>query len=161
MWKVLRMTSSYWGRQMPSWDDDSARRVVLLIEAHPWLNDFLAEALADEGYAVAQARDGNRALMLARQQAPAAIVLDPRALDVSVEQVLGQLSANRATRSIPVVLLRADDEAEPPDLQRLLSQLAAVLGPTLRSGGRKDRPAAAQGPVGQAATTGTAADAEG
>ena len=102
MWKVLRITSSYWGRQMPSLDDDSVRSLVLLVEAHPWLSDFLAEALADEGYAVAQAHDGNGAFMLAEQRAPSAIALDPRALDMSVEQFLGQLSANPAIRSIPV-----------------------------------------------------------
>jgi CheY-like chemotaxis protein len=49
---------------------------ILVVDDEPPVRSLCAEILADEGYAVLLARDGREALILARSQPPALILMD-------------------------------------------------------------------------------------
>jgi two-component system, chemotaxis family, chemotaxis protein CheY len=54
------------------------RRPVLVVDDEDAVRDVVAEALADEGYRVAQASNGQEALDAATSERPAVILLDMR-----------------------------------------------------------------------------------
>jgi len=90
------------------------RAKVLIVDDTPENLDILMEALGG-GYAVVAARDGEKALRLARGPAPPDIIL----LDVMMPQMDGyevcqRLQSDPATRAIPVIFLTAlaDEESE-------------------------------------------------
>ena len=73
------------------------------------------------------ALQGRMILNLARELRPRLILLDLHLPDLSGEEVLRQLKADRATASVPVVILSAD--ATPGRLERLLDEGAAACLP--------------------------------
>lgn len=85
-----------------------AERSVLLVEDDPWLRPLLAELLADEGYRVIEAADGDVVASLAAEDPPDAIVLDLRLPRKSGLEVLAELRADPATAHVPVLVLSGE-----------------------------------------------------
>ncbi len=67
----------------------------------------MTELLVDEGYAVAEASNGQIGLELAEQLQPAVIVLDLALPGRSGLEVLQELKARRPTHEIPVLVVSA------------------------------------------------------
>jgi two-component system response regulator AtoC len=75
---------------------------LLIIDDEPNFRDFLAEALAGEGFAVKVAGTARAGLALAQQYAPHIVLLDQKLPDASGLDVLGSL---RCSPGVPVVIL--------------------------------------------------------
>ena len=82
-------------------------RTVLVVDDDPSLRLVLTEALAQEGYTVVQAPDGQVGLRLAERLAPDVILLDLALPGKSGLDVLEELKGRQATRAIPVILMSA------------------------------------------------------
>jgi two-component system, OmpR family, response regulator QseB len=118
---------------------DAAR--VLIVEDDPELSDMLAGLLSDEGYDVAVARDGQRALHLGLTQPYDVMVLDRGLPAIEGLDLLGRL--RRSGVSTPTLVLSAlgnpadrvegldagaeDYLSKPFDLDELLARLRALL----------------------------------
>ena len=88
---------------MPS---DPGGGTILIIEDDADIRDFMAEALADEGHAVATAQDGQDALVwLGNNPAPRLIILDLWMPTMGGEEFRREQLKDPSLASIPVVLL--------------------------------------------------------
>lgn len=83
---------------------------VLLVEDEPAQREILRYNLVSEGYEVTMAENGDDALLLAEEVAPALVLLDWMLPDVSGIEVLRRLKARRQTSEIPVIMLSARSE---------------------------------------------------
>jgi signal transduction histidine kinase/ligand-binding sensor domain-containing protein/DNA-binding response OmpR family regulator len=108
-------------------DRAAEAEVVLIIEDHPDVRQFIREALAEDGYHLLEAPDGAAGVQLARETVPDLVLSDvmmPPGPDGY--QVCEQLKTDPATSHIPVVLLTA--RADPHDkLQGLETGADAYL----------------------------------
>jgi CheY-like chemotaxis protein len=102
--------------------------------------------LESEGYDIIAAKNGQRAISLARSEAPDLIILDIMMPDVDGYAVAAQLRREIATRSIPILIFTAktgiDDKSlgldlgadgfitKPISTRELLSQVDLMLSPT-------------------------------
>jgi CheY-like chemotaxis protein len=78
---------------------------VLIVDDDVLVGDMYRLVLSRAGYSVVVARDGSEGLRMAETAAPDIIFLDIRMPGMDGLEVLRQLSANSATRDIPVVML--------------------------------------------------------
>lgn len=85
---------------------------VLVVEDDTALCELLAWNFSAEGYNVRSTGDGEEALLMVREQHPDAIVLDWMIGQVSGIEVCRRLRKDRATSSIPIVMLTARSEEE-------------------------------------------------
>jgi len=83
---------------------------VLVVDDEPTLTDLLQMALRYEGWEVKTAADGRRALALAREFRPDAIVLDMMLPDIDGMQVLSRVRADG--QQTAVLFLTAKDSLE-------------------------------------------------
>jgi CheY-like chemotaxis protein len=83
---------------------------VLVIDDDPNVVELLRENLAEAGYRVVGARDGEEGIAKARAIGPESIVLDVVMPRKDGWQVLHELKADPATRDIPVVVLSVVDQ---------------------------------------------------
>lgn len=83
---------------------------VLLVEDEPAQREILRYNLVSEGYEVTMAENGDDALLLAEEVAPALVLLDWMLPGVSGIEVLRRLKARRQTSEIPVIMLSARSE---------------------------------------------------
>jgi CheY-like chemotaxis protein len=94
---------------------------VLYIEDNPTTTMLVERILTARPRVVfASAPDGRTGLDRAAHLRPDLILLDLKLPDISGEQVLAQLRADPATRTIPVVVITA--EIDPAVLHRVLTQ---------------------------------------
>ena len=84
---------------------------VLIVDDDLLVGDMYTLALSRAGYRVVVARDGQEGLRLAESAAPDMVFLDIRMPGMDGIEVLRQLSANEATRDIPVVMLTNYDDS--------------------------------------------------
>jgi twitching motility two-component system response regulator PilH len=115
-------------------------RAVLVVEDEPDLLEILGAVFAAEGYHTLLAADGEAAIHLARTERPALITLDLMLPKKSGHEVLAELAADPATRSIPVVVVSAYTGVlaptaqvravvlKPFDVDRLLEIAARLTG---------------------------------
>lgn len=91
--------------------------LVLIVDDATDLRTLLAQWLAGNGWAVAQAADGRQALQHVGQRRPDVLLLDLGLPDLSGAQVVTRLRAEPATASLPIVLLTGGREPArlPPD----------------------------------------------
>lgn len=73
--------------------DERDRPVALIVEDDPDTRALIAETLERGGWSVRQARDGQQALMLAREHVPHVIVLDLAVASMSGLGVLRELKS--------------------------------------------------------------------
>lgn len=83
---------------------------VLVVEDEPAQREVLAYNLEAEGYNVAQARNGEEALLLISEAAPDLIVLDWMLPNVSGIEVCRRLKSRSETRGVPIIMLSARSE---------------------------------------------------
>jgi CheY-like chemotaxis protein len=111
---------------------------VLVVDDEPALLDVLAQVLADEGYAVATARDGEHALRQAEQERPDLVLMDVMMPRLDGRDALRRLRAHPSLGAVPVILTSAGVPAaqvepgvaflrKPFDLDRLLALVARLL----------------------------------
>ncbi|MGD9742826.1 MAG: phosphate regulon transcriptional regulator PhoB [Dongiaceae bacterium] len=86
------------------------RPMVLVIEDEAALVTLLRYNLEREGFAVTEARDGEEALLLAREHKPDLVLLDWMLPHVSGIEVCRQLRRLPDTRSVPIIMLTARGE---------------------------------------------------
>ncbi len=85
---------------------------ALVVEDDIALAELLVWNLTSEGYSVRQTGDGEEALILAREQVPDVIVLDWMIEQVPGIEVCRQLRKDKATASVPIIMLTARGEEE-------------------------------------------------
>lgn len=83
---------------------------VLIVEDEPAQREVLAYNLEAAGFRIAQAANGEEALLLASEEAPDLIVLDWMLPNVSGIEVCRQLKTRPDTRSVPIIMLSARSE---------------------------------------------------
>jgi two-component system phosphate regulon response regulator PhoB len=83
---------------------------VLVVEDEAAQREILTYNLEAEGYAVAQADNGEEALLLVDEESPDLIVLDWMLPNVSGIEVCRRLKSRSDTRSVPIIMLSARSE---------------------------------------------------
>ena len=83
---------------------------VLIVEDEVSLMTMLRYNLQKEGFVVAEARDGEEALIASDESPPDAIILDWMLPRISGLEVCRQLRRKEATRSVPIIILTARSE---------------------------------------------------
>lgn len=84
--------------------------LVLIVEDEPAQREVLAYNLTAEGYRIAQAANGEEALLLVEEELPDVIVLDWMLPAVSGIEVCRQLKTRARTRAIPIIMISAKSE---------------------------------------------------
>ncbi|MCC7451841.1 MAG: response regulator [Anaerolineae bacterium] len=82
------------------------RRILIVDDEMP-IQDFLARALATEGYAISRATDGAAALEVVKREPPDLILLDMWLPNVNGEAFIRQYVAS-TKRPVPIVVMTAD-----------------------------------------------------
>jgi DNA-binding response OmpR family regulator len=90
----------------------SQPETVMVVEDEATTADMVAVALADEGYRVVVARDGQAALQVMQSTPPDAILLDLRLPTVDGWQVVRRCRADPATSAIPIIVVSAAGDAQ-------------------------------------------------
>lgn len=80
---------------------------VLVVDDEPMVRETLGQVLADEGYVVDLASDGERALERVRAARPDAILLDLMMPGMNGRQFLQQLRAQPEYATVPVLIMTA------------------------------------------------------
>jgi len=88
---------------------ETGRNTILVVEDNPQAAKLLSLYLAQAGYRVLIAQNGNQALQLATQLNPIAITLDLLLPDMDGWQVLTELKAIPLTSNIPVIIVSVLD----------------------------------------------------
>ncbi|MCW3781092.1 phosphate regulon transcriptional regulator PhoB [Defluviimonas salinarum] len=83
---------------------------VLVVEDEPAQREVLIYNLEAEGFRVAQADNGEEALLLVAEEAPDLIVLDWMLPNVSGIEVCRRLKSRPETRGVPIIMLSARSE---------------------------------------------------
>jgi DNA-binding response OmpR family regulator len=132
-------------------------KTVLVVEHDPWLRAALSNTLADEGYNVVAASNGQSGLRLAELHQPSLVLLDAAVPEVSSRDVLAELRASHSMHRIPVIII-SDEQAtggpivvdtaglvrKPVDRADLMAQVAWNVG---HESAAADSWAAAPGPA--------------
>jgi CheY-like chemotaxis protein len=82
-------------------------QLVLIVEDHEDTQTCVAEQLADYGFEVLTASDGESALNMIRERRPALVYLDMNLPNVSGYDVCEQIRADPSLQDIPVVMTSA------------------------------------------------------
>ena len=97
---------------------ETPRERILVVDDEPDIVALVCYHLAKEGYRVSSAATGTDALATARRERPSLVVLDLMLPGLSGFEVLEQLRADDATKSIAVLMLTARKE-EPDRIKGL------------------------------------------
>lgn len=99
---------------------------VLIVDDDPALRDVLSSLLAEDGWRVATAADGQAALAAVAHERPAAMVLDLMMPRIDGFEVLRTLREQPTTRDLPVIVVTARDLTD-DDRQRLSRSAERVI----------------------------------
>jgi len=130
----------------------TAKPLILIVEDEPSLAELLRYNVEKEGYRVAEAHDGEEALVMVQEELPQLVLLDWMLPKVSGIEVCRRLRARVETKNLPVIMLTARGEdidrvrgldtgaddylTKPFSMTELLARVRAVL--------RRIRPALAE-----------------
>jgi len=130
----------------------TAKPLILIVEDEPSLATLLRYNVEKEGYRVAEANDGEEALVLVQEEMPQLVILDWMLPKVSGIEVCRRLRARVETKNLPIIMLTARGEdadrvrgldtgaddylTKPFSMTELLARVRAVL--------RRIRPALAE-----------------
>ena len=78
---------------------------ILVVDDEPSVRGFLSDLLAEEGYQVILAANGEEALELAELENPEVILLDINMPGMSGLEVCKRLKAKEVTRYIPIIIV--------------------------------------------------------
>lgn len=123
---------------------------ILLVEDNEENRDMLARRLQRKGFEVISAADGGAGVSMARDQAPALIIMDMSLPVLDGWEATRQIKADPRTCAIPVLGLSAhamagdrekalaagcdDYDTKPVDFPRLMSKIEALLQPGSANG---------------------------
>jgi two-component system, OmpR family, phosphate regulon response regulator PhoB len=85
---------------------------ILIVEDDNALAELLEWNFGAEGYSVRRTGDGEEALLMVREQAPDAIILDWMIENVAGIEVCRQIRKRSESKSIPIIMLTARGEEE-------------------------------------------------
>jgi CheY-like chemotaxis protein len=80
-------------------------KTILLVDDEYAVVEILATLLADEGYAVLTASDGQQALEILSEKSPDAVITDQMMPVVDGVELFRQMQRNASHRRIPVLLM--------------------------------------------------------
>lgn len=86
---------------------EGEKKVVLIVEDEQDISDLIRFNLEQEGFAVEQADDGERALESVRRHRPALVILDLMLPGIPGLEVCRRLRAEEATARLPIIILTA------------------------------------------------------
>ena len=86
-------------------DTATGGKKVLVVEDDSLLQDMLAQQLSKDNWGVSYAKDGEKAIELARSEKPDIILLDLMLPGVSGYDILAQLKKDPELMRIPVIIL--------------------------------------------------------
>jgi two-component system phosphate regulon response regulator PhoB len=123
--------------------DTLARPLILVVEDEPALATLLRYNLEKEGFAVAEAHDGEEALLQLSERTPDAVLLDWMLPQVSGLEICRRIRRTPQWRGLPVIILTAKGEeadrvrgleggaddyvVKPFGVSELLARLKAVM----------------------------------
>lgn len=93
---------------------------ILVVDDEVDLLRLMKKILEGEGYTVFTAEQGAEGLSLAKQEKPDLIFLDVRLPDRDGYEILEEIKSDKATRSIPVVMLTSLNQGD--DFQKALDK---------------------------------------
>jgi two-component system phosphate regulon response regulator PhoB len=88
----------------------TAKPLILIVEDEPSLATLLRYNVEKEGYRVAEANDGEEALVLVQEELPQLVILDWMLPKVSGIEVCRRLRGRPETRNLPIIMLTARGE---------------------------------------------------
>jgi len=97
---------------------------ILIVEDEATLQKALAEFLAEDGFEVLCASDGEQAVLLAKSKKPDLVLLDIILPKKDGYEVLTELKSEAGTKSIPVILLT--NLESPEDIDRAFEKGAST-----------------------------------
>ena len=96
-----------------------ANELVLIVEDNEKNRKLVRDSLQFKGYRTIEAETGEDGVRLAREQQPALILMDIQLPGIDGITALGQLRADPATRTIPVMAITASVMAQ--DRQKIVN----------------------------------------
>lgn len=90
--------------------NDARKPLVLIVEDEAHLTTMLHYNIEKEGFRVAEARDGEEALLMVQEEPPDLILLDWMLPRVPGIEVCRRLRSRAETRNIPIIMLTARGE---------------------------------------------------
>jgi DNA-binding response OmpR family regulator len=93
--------------------------LIFVVDDDPDVRELVEYKLLQQGHDVQSAADGQEALRLVRGAKPALLLLDVMMPGLSGFDVLKELRADEATKSLPIIMLTA--KAETDDVERGLA----------------------------------------
>jgi two-component system, OmpR family, response regulator MtrA len=93
--------------------------LIFVVDDDPDVRELVEYKLLQQGHDVQSAADGQEALGLVRGAKPALLLLDVMMPGLSGFDVLTELRADEATKSLPIIMLTAKAEAD--DVERGLA----------------------------------------
>jgi DNA-binding response OmpR family regulator len=93
--------------------------LIFVVDDDPDVRELVEYKLLQQGHDVQSAADGQEALRLVRGAKPALLLLDVMMPGLSGFDVLKELRADEATKSLPIIMLTA--KAETNDVERGLA----------------------------------------
>ena len=100
------------------------KKKILIVEDEATLQKALAEFLAEDGFEVLCASDGEQAVLLAKSKNPDLVLLDIILPKKDGYEVLTELKSEAGTKSIPVILLT--NLESPEDIDRAFEKGAST-----------------------------------
>lgn len=83
---------------------------IVIVEDHPTMREAMKLILEHEGFVIREAGDGTTALAMVREQPPDLMFLDLNIPGTTGADVLTQVKADPATRSVRVIIVTAVGE---------------------------------------------------
>src|SRR5207244_12154776 len=118
-----RLRNALRGLVTPGSPDDGS---VLIVDDDAALREVLSCLLAEDGWRVATAADGEAALAAVEQHKPSAVVLDLMMPRVDGFEVLQTLRRRPSTQDLPVIVVTAKDLTD-EDRERLARNAQRVI----------------------------------
>lgn len=81
-----------------------SKGTILLVEDQPGFRRIYHDVLANEGYEVLEAQDGEEGWNMAKERKPHLILLDLGLPKIDGYEVLKRIRADAGTRNIPVII---------------------------------------------------------
>lgn len=104
-------------------------RKILVTEDSPTILEILKSVLAEEGYEVIAAADGQQALDLARTEKPDLIILDLMLPKIDGYKVCRMLKFDERFKNIPIIMLTARAKESDEQLGREVGADAYIKKP--------------------------------
>lgn len=99
---------------------------VLVVDDDDALRDVVCEAIADAGYVVDQAANGQEALAKMRAASPCIVLLDLMMPVMDGWEVVAAMNLDPALAGVPVCVVSAQDRVAPPQTAGLLKKPVSI-----------------------------------